>query len=227
MLGKRTILRYGLVKAMKRLNLGGGLLRVLAALGLWWCACGGDHDRPPPSTTSTAPVTSTAPPEPTPEDYITLERAGECGLDRNRRDDKSGLCLELYFELQENASRGWRDFLVLAEICPWSLAPNPGAIFPVTVDAIENAAAFGAELDRDGWGFMERLGEVNRRCDEQPRFCGRTNVQKERFSNDEGTGYRDKLREHLAWAERLRLNIEGQPGFGTKYDSIAGWCQNQ
>lgn len=203
---------------------------VLVALGLCWCSCTpGEGPAPPPPSSTTTLQTTSAPAEPPdfiPSDYITRTRAGNCVADPTSRAN-TGLCGDLFHEIQENASRGWRDLLVLAERCPWSLEPHAGAVFPINLDAVEAKAELGSILDSQGWGFMVRLGEENRRCSEQPPFCGRTNVRKDRFSNDEGTGYRDKLRAHLEWAESLRLSLEGQPGFGVRFDSVRGWCNEQ
>lgn len=213
---------------------------VVACAALLYCG-GEEPPEPPPTTTSSISSTTTAPPSTgrSPEDYITRARAGRCSTDPYSTDN-TDLCLELFKEIQESASRGWRDFLVLIEHCPWALEPNPGALFPIDYSEAEATASVGAALDREGWGFMQRLGEPNRRCDpddpeHDPAFGpwppeegeGRTNVRKDRFSNPGGTGYRDRLREHLRYASELRSYLNGQPGEGVRWDSIAGWCQRQ
>lgn len=193
---------------------------LLIPLGLlaWGCGPGGGDNATPPPTT-TVPVDPPPPPPPPddgprPEDYITITRAN-CPAEL----PKPGLCGELHAELQENIWAGTRDLLFVANRCQWALKPDPEPVIPMTPGELLDLAELGVALDREGMGFLHRLGEVNRRCPEQERFCGRTNVRRDRIS-----AFRSAVRDHLSDAHVVRSYVRGQPGEGVHWNSLRGWC---
>lgn len=196
-------------------------LRMAALLLLTWaCSAPGD---PPPTTTTVPPSTSTsststAPPvEPggrAPEEYFPLDRV-------------SSIVASLTAALQENAWGGWRDPLYVVEHCGWALEPEADALFPMTALEMRDFADEGGELDRDGALFVVRLPMVNKRCaaehpEHDPRFCGRSDVQRARLGE-----FRARLDAHLATARELRDALKDEPGFGTEWNSIKGFCEAQ
>lgn len=178
---------------------------------------------PPPDSTSTEPAEPPVdPPEDPPaepegrepSDYILLARAQEV-ID------------ELNPKLQQNAWAGWRDIVEVYTNCSWALRPNTEALFPFTHSEMMELAKVGAGLDQEGAGFLARLPETNRRCaeehpDHKPEFCGRSDVLRARLSE-----FRERLEAHLATATSLSDGLKGQPGYGSAWNSIKGFCEYQ
>lgn len=174
---------------------------------------------PPPPTTTAPPVEPPVepPPEPggrAPQDYPPLERV-------------PGVVDDLNNALQENAWAGWRDPLYVVEHCADALQPNEGALFPMTSSEMTDFAHVGEGLDSEGAGFLERLPHVNKRCEEShpehdARFCGRSDVLRSRLGE-----FRGRLTAHLEAARALADGLSGEPGYGSEFNSIAGWCRIQ
>lgn len=162
----------------------------------------------------TPPVPEPPPPEPEPEpipepepsikpsDYVTLD-----AVPRIRA--------SLIADLQENIWRGHRDLLYVSRFCSDALG-----ILDIDFDSLIALAGTGADLDREGAGFLNRLSKTNRRCGTLPDFCGRTDVNKRALSD-----FRLRLSSHLATCRILNAKLSGQPGYGTAYDSLKGWCE--
>ena len=138
---------------------------------------------------------------------------------------KAGLCGELNAELQENIWAGARDLIVVANMCSWALLPDPDALIPRTPGELMELAEVGVEYDREGRGFLHRLGQVNKRSEPTHpeydlRYRGRTNVRLKSMS-----AFRSALREHMGDVHAVRAYLAGQPGEGAQWDSAAEWCR--
>lgn len=198
-------------------------MRLYAFIFLSLAACTPAESPPvePPTTTIPAETTSTVPVEPpppspeppgrAPEDYFSLATI------QNVVDD-------LTADLQTNAWAGWRDTLYVAAFCSWALEPAPDALFALTHNEMQAFALLGMELDGEGVGFVSRLPAVNKRCapahpEHSQRFCGRSDVLRARLSE-----FRARLEEHLASASEMRDGLRGQPGYGSEFNSIKGFC---
>ena len=201
---------------------------------MWGCGGTGDGDPPPtppgPTITTTVPLPPPEepppPPEAEPSDYITIERANCPATPATE-----GLCEDLRVELQELTWGGWRDIEYVATYCAWALLPGTDAYIQRTRGEMLEFADAGLELLGRGQGFVARLGLVNHRCPlthqshehgwvDDDRFCGRTEVQRARLSE-----FRFEVREHMAEAYEIRADLEGEPGEGVRWDSMAEWCR--
>lgn len=92
---------------------------------------------------------------------------------------------------------------------------------------MQDFARAGAALDAEGAGFVGRLPLVNKRCnashpEHDPRYCGRSDVLRSRL-----TEFRGRLTAHLEVARSLGDGLQGEPGHGSDWDSIKGWCESQ
>lgn len=138
-----------------------------------------------------------------PESYFPLVRA-------------DSLHAELTTLLQENVWAGTRDPEYVHVHCP----DTASKFFGMTNEELLEFANEGLALDKEGVGFLNRLPQINKRCIEDSRFCGRSQVRKDRYQD-----YKAKLLAHLTKARELRDTLAGQPGYGEAYNSIKGYCE--
>lgn len=152
-------------------------------------------------------------PEPSPEPPTIAEREPEEYFVLSRVED---MRTELTTLLQENAWAGARDPEYVYTNCP-DVADK---FFGMSNDDLLAFANEGVELDKEGTGYHMRLPVVNSRCATDSRFCGRSQVRKDRYQE-----FKARLLAHLTKARELRDNLAGQPGFGEHYNSIKGYCE--
>lgn len=192
------------------------LLLLVVVVGI--AACGGSPEpppEPPPPPTTTTTVEPPPPPPPVePEDYITITRAGELGEKDAQGNYRcvtgAGLLQELCFYEQVLIWDGIRNpEYALVHCCsklpgPWGflVINNGGKCTSPDIDA-------NKETHQELIGYMQRLQEVNKRCPALPRFCGRTNVQREYFSD---------------WREEM---LEPAMDISENLNGIKAWCEKQ
>lgn len=147
-------------------------------------------------------------PGPVPTDYLHIARArvlaDELGDQGNR--------------LQELYWRGWRDLEYGAANCSGRIKD----VFGITAQEMMDLAVHGSTLHHQGLAFKDKLPKTNRRCADGglDAWCSRSEVRKSVWKV-----YNTDLTNHMETCEDLRLKLDGQPGFGSKYDSIKGWCK--
>ena len=61
---------------------------------------------------------------------------------------------------------------------------------------------------------------MNKRCEDNERFCSRTEVRKEYWNP-----YEEELKKHRAWANLNRELAQADPLANCEFDSVKGWCQ--
>lgn len=93
--------------------------------------------------------------------------------------------------------------------------------FGITEVALEDLVEEGSRLNYE---FMRLEGDLekgvaNRRCSvENPAWCDRTNIRKDRV-----LAFIEECNVQQEQHDALRKKIEGQPGEGVNWDSIKGW----
>lgn len=145
---------------------------------------------------------------PQPEDYIALDRA-ENIIHNVEVESRSEIYLSIW--------SGVRDEEYAATNCGTAVA----GVFNMNSNQLFEMAAAGRDLI-DQWEnrWKGNLSAVNRRCEENERFCSRTNVRKEYWNP-----YEDQLKAHRAQANLNRENAQKDPLAACNFDSVAGWCQ--
>jgi hypothetical protein len=145
-----------------------------------------------------------------PEDYITLERA-DTELDRF---NGAGL----HQLLQVHIFQAIRDINVVAGSCPDAF----GSVFSLKLDEATDFAQQAGHHHTEARQLEKRLAVTNRRCADDPRYCGRSDVRKAVLARVKGA-----IRADLEVGGRLRSEMppgRRPPCADTNYDSIAGWC---
>jgi hypothetical protein len=167
---------------------------------------GGEPPTPPPTTTIIEPPPP--PPERKPEDYITRSRGARIVRDVDV-ESRSDIYLSIW--------SGIRDEEYAAQHCASLVA----GVLGLTPDQLIDMGNEGRDLLR-AWESKWRgnLSTVNKRCETDEQFCGRTNVLKKNWDP-----YVERLRAHRTKANRNRALAQLDPQADCDFDSVEGWCR--
>ncbi len=156
------------------------------------------------STTTTTTTT-----ERRPEDYITLSRGQRIihDVDVESRSD-------IYLSIHS----GVRDEEYAATYCT-SIVEG---VLGLSAEELFAMAEEGLDLINQ-WErkWRRNLSTVNKRCEEDERFCQRSDVLKKNWA----PYVEQRLRTHRAAANRNRELAKRDPLAECDFDSVAGWCQ--
>jgi hypothetical protein len=151
-----------------------------------------------------APVKSS--PSGDPSDYISKGRAED--ILAKMEDSRSDIYVGTY--------SGWRDEEHVAVHCAWACEEY----FDKTPAEMAAFAETGRALGVRQGHFKDNLVKINKRCDQDERFCDATEVAKVNWDP-----YAEKCRAHRTVANWHREVVRGDPLCTDPYDSIKGWCE--
>lgn len=143
-----------------------------------------------------------------PTDYLTLERA-TWELDMFNGNGLSKT-------LQHHWHTAHLDIDKVLLGCPGAW----GTVFDLDVQQATEFSSNSLEHHNRGRLLEARLLDVNRRCQEQPAFCDRSNVRKTVIAE-----VKQALKDDIAAGSVLRAQAQASACPGSNFDSIAGWCQ--
>lgn len=146
-----------------------------------------------------------------PSDYFTVERANEFFLSSSEDD---GIIKRL--------QRLWHHGVVDIDHVTIHCNGAWGTVFSMQVNEARDFYNVGLDLHAEGRKFERNFNTVNHRCPEQPEFCGRVEVNKERWAD-----YVVRFDAHYSTATLLQEEARQdakRTGCNAEFDTIKGWC---
>ena len=147
-----------------------------------------------------------------PQDYFTIERADGFFLSRFEDD---GI-------IQRLQRLHWWGYMHVAHTLTHCGDAFGTVLQTMSKDQAIAYIAEGEALEAEGGRFKANFEKVNRRCSEQPAFCGRVEVSKARWQD-----YVARFDAHMVGGETLSaesLHVGQTSGCTAIYDNVMGWC---